>query len=374
MSIELTPELAPEFAVTVRGYDRAQVDEYIDWLREWLSNATVRMESAEAESARLREQVERLQMRVDDLQAETSGEPPRTIGALGERMTRILELAEEGAAAVRADAETEAERLLARARSEAEGQVRGTQQRQAELDGKLADANERAQQTVAQAEARAADAVARQMHDAEAKAKAWEAQARERARELVEGAQLQRSAVLEQLNTEKAALDAHLAALAAQRAEILASLSRLHESLASTIVEVPVAARPVPAPSPASPSGPAPAPPPAPPSAPRLAAMAEPTAQADADDTAANDFAGAVDLRDGPEADRDRSRGDVREFPVAGSPRRNPGARRGKERTVLFDREAVEEEEEQEAEGSDPAPPSFRRAGSQPEGSQRAGQ
>jgi cell division septum initiation protein DivIVA len=34
MSIELTPELAPEFAVTVRGYDRAQVDEYIDWLRE----------------------------------------------------------------------------------------------------------------------------------------------------------------------------------------------------------------------------------------------------------------------------------------------------------------------------------------------------
>jgi cell division septum initiation protein DivIVA len=113
MSIELTPELAPEFAVTVRGYDRAQVDEYIDWLREWLSNATVRMESAEAESGQLREQLRRLQERVDELEVETSDQPPRTIGALGDRMTRILVLAEEGAATVRADAEAEAELVMA---------------------------------------------------------------------------------------------------------------------------------------------------------------------------------------------------------------------------------------------------------------------
>ena len=148
MSIELTPELAPEFAVTVRGYDRAQVDEYIDWLREWLSNATVRMESAEAESGQLREQLRRLQQRVDELEVETSDQPPRTIGALGDRMTRILVLAEEGAATVRADAEAEAERVVAEARAEAEALVRTTQEQQAELDGRLASAHEQADRTV----------------------------------------------------------------------------------------------------------------------------------------------------------------------------------------------------------------------------------
>ena len=57
MTTELTPETTPEFSVTVRGYDRAQVDEYIDWIREWLGNATSRMKAAEGESAQLREQL-----------------------------------------------------------------------------------------------------------------------------------------------------------------------------------------------------------------------------------------------------------------------------------------------------------------------------
>jgi cell division septum initiation protein DivIVA len=306
--------------VTVRGYDRAQVDEYIDWLREWLSNATVRMESAEAEAAHLRDQLRRLQLRIDDLEAETSDQPPRTIGALGERMTRILELAEEGAAAVRADAESEAETLLNEARAEADSQARGTQARQAELDSRLSNANEQARQIVADAEARAAESVARQMLEAETRASAVEADAQQRARELVESAEQERARILQQLTAEKAALDAHIEGLEAQRAEVLAGLSKLHESLSSTIVAAPA---------------------PAGASAEALTDSTGPSSDA----TEANDFGDAVDLRD---ADADAG-----EEP----------------RVVLFDREAVEEEETRS-----PPPPSFRRAGSQPEGSQRAGE
>jgi len=238
MSIELTPELAPEFAVTVRGYDRAQVDEYIDWLREWLSNATVRMESAEADSGQLREQLRRLQLRVEELEVETSDQPPRTIGALGDRMTRILALAEEGAATVRADAEAEAERVRAEARAEAEALVRTTQEQQAELDGRLASANEQADRTVHDAETRAAETTALLMLAAESRAKATEADAEQRARELVDRAQQERARILEQLTTEKGALDAHLEGLMARRTEVLAGLSQLHEALGTTIAEV----------------------------------------------------------------------------------------------------------------------------------------
>ncbi len=365
MSIELTPELAPEFAVTVRGYDRAQVDEYIDWLREWLSNATVRMEGAEAESAQLVEQVRRLQMRVDDLEVETSGEPPRTIGALGERMTRILELAEEGATAVRADAQTEADQLVARARAEAEAVARGTQQRQAELDSRLANATERAQQIKQEAETRATESAAKIMREAETRARTLDTQAKERARELVEGAQLQRTAVLEQLAAEKTALDNHIAGLVAQRAAILAGLNQLQESLATTIVEVPKAEVPVPPPPPSLPAAPQTRPAQASPASPPPATVA----QADPDVTAANEFGDAVDLREdtGQDAGEDRPSNGSREFAQAGAPRKN-GA--GRDRTVLFDREAVEDDDATDA----PPPPSFRRAGSKPEGSQRAGE
>jgi cell division septum initiation protein DivIVA len=352
MSIELTPELAPEFAVTVRGYDRAQVDEYIDWLREWLSNATVRMESAEAEAAQLRDQLRRLQLRVDDLEAETSDHPPRTIGALGERMTRILELAEEGAAAVRADAESDAERLLNEARAEADRLARGSQARQAELDSRLSNANERAQQIIAEAEATAAESVARQMLEVETRANGLEADAQQRARELVERAEQERARILEQLTTEKAALDAHIEGLVAQRAEVLAGLSKLHESLSTAIVDAPAG------------------------TVSTADRLAEPDRSSDA--TAANELGDAVDLRDsGPGGHGDsasgRGAGDrgYADAP-AGRPTGTSGGGPGEEpsRVVLFDREAVEEQEAPPA----PVPPSFRRAGSQPEGSQRAGQ
>ena len=130
----MTTELTPQFAVTVRGYDRAQVDDYVDTLRNWHGNATARMQAAETEAAQLREQVVRLRQRVADLEQQTGQEPPRTITALGDRVTRILQLAEEAAAETRSEAESEARIIVAKAEDQAEAVASATRARQVEVE------------------------------------------------------------------------------------------------------------------------------------------------------------------------------------------------------------------------------------------------
>jgi hypothetical protein len=288
-------------------------------------------------------------------------------------MTRILVLAEEGAATVRADAEAEAERVMAEARAEADALVRTTQERQAELDGRLASASEHADRTVRDAETRAAETTALLMLAAESRAKATETDAEAQAKGLVESAQQERARILEQLTTEKATLDAHLEGLIARRAEVLSGLSQLHEALGTTIGN----AAPVPradgqAFSPQEPDA-------------DIAGAGtagvgtanpdpRPGDDQDADVTASNEIhapsgaAGSHDSGPPSEAVGPGSSHGFRE--VAGDDGADAdadvAAPRDHNRTVLFDREAVEDE-------TPPQLPSFHRAGSQPDGSQRAG-
>jgi cell division septum initiation protein DivIVA len=246
MTTELTPETTPEFSVTVRGYDRAQVDEYIDWIREWLGNATSRMKTAEVESSQLREQLHRLQERMGEVEGELTKEAPRSIAALGERVSKILQLAEDGAAAVRSDILAEAQQVVAQARAEADELTRTTVQRQSELEGLLARASQQAHQTVQQAEARAAETLhkaesraqetaTKLVSDAEARAADREAKAEKRARDLIEKAEAERTKVLEQLAAEKARVGDQIEALVAQRDDVLSGIHKLREALQSTM-------------------------------------------------------------------------------------------------------------------------------------------
>ncbi|HEX3540454.1 MAG TPA: DivIVA domain-containing protein [Acidimicrobiales bacterium] len=244
-----TTELAQEFAVTVRGYDRAQVDSYVDTLREWLGNATLRMEAAEADNAGLREQVVLLRSRLAQLEDQVGGTPPRTIEALGDRVSQILLLAEEGATAVTADAEAEAVSILGRARQEADDLLRATKVRQAEMEAIIASANQRATTLVDRAEAEAAEIVNRlraesetraaaREADAEAKAVARETEAAERARVTIAAAEAERDRIRAQLAEEKVAMGADLHRLAAERDEVRGALTRLKDSLHRTISEM----------------------------------------------------------------------------------------------------------------------------------------
>ncbi|MDQ6616267.1 MAG: DivIVA domain-containing protein [Actinomycetota bacterium] len=234
----MTTELAPQFAVTVRGYDRAQVDDYVDTLREWLGNATLRMEAAESESSQLREQVMLFRTRLAQLDQQLSANPPRTIEALGDRVARILLLAEEGALSVQADAEAEAVSIIGRARQEAADLVRAAQSRQTEMEAFIAGAGEQAAALVREAETRGAEAASRLLAEAETRAAGREAESAERARILVADAEAQRDRILAQLHDEERVLGADLQRLTTERNEVRDGLTRLRESLHRTISEV----------------------------------------------------------------------------------------------------------------------------------------
>ncbi len=240
-----TTELAPQFAVTVRGYDRVQVEDYIDTLREWLGNATLRMEAAESENSELREQVALLRTRLAQVDHQLSDGPPRTIAALGDRLGRILELAEEAASTAQADAEAEAVAIVGRARQEAAGLIRSAQDRHGEMEAFIGGAADQAALLVAQAEEKAAKNATRILAEADTQAAGREAQAAERARAMVAEAEEQRRRVVARLEEEQAALRAELLRLVTERNDVRDGLTRLKESLQGIISELATGAPPV---------------------------------------------------------------------------------------------------------------------------------
>jgi cell division septum initiation protein DivIVA len=89
-------EERPQFAIAIRGYDRLQVDEYIDRLTEMVAEAEQRAR-----------------------QAESDLEHSRHL-SVGPRVTEIFELAVEEAREVREQATEEAEKLRSASQSEAD--------------------------------------------------------------------------------------------------------------------------------------------------------------------------------------------------------------------------------------------------------------
>lgn len=262
----MTTELTPEFTTSLRGYDRIQVDDYVDTLREWLDAATARMQAAEADASQLRDQSMRLRQRLAELEADAGQEPPRSLNALGDRVARILALAEEGAQAVQASAEAAAAELVTQAQHDAEETIRSTRARQVEIEAWLSQTTRQADQLVAQAEERAALAAAQLTSDAETKAAATAAVADQRARQtiaqaeaeaagLTEAAQAERARTLQELAAKREELTGHIRSLEAQRDEVLAALTGLRESLHRTIGHLPSAAA-----APAAPAAPVAAP------------------------------------------------------------------------------------------------------------------
>src|SRR4051794_21117601 len=104
--IELRPENG--FELSLRGYHRAQVDRYIATLQMRLTTL-----STELASARYREQqlAGRVERQNTDLQKCTCGDESSKV--VGGRIQRMIELAEEEAAALRAQGEQDLEKARA---------------------------------------------------------------------------------------------------------------------------------------------------------------------------------------------------------------------------------------------------------------------
>ena len=203
---------------------------------------------------------------------------------------------------------------------------------------------------------------------AESRAKATEADAEQRAKELVESAEQERARILEQLTTEKAALDAHLEGLIARRAEVLSGLSQLHEALGTTIGEV----APVP---PADGQ----AFPPQEPDADIAGAGTAPHADPrpgddqDADVTASNEIHASSGAAGGHDAGQPSEAVGAGSSPGSGSSPVTMGPMPTPPRRGTRTGPCCSTAKRSRTTTPPPPLPSFQRAGSQPDGSQRAG-
>jgi cell division septum initiation protein DivIVA len=135
----------PDFSVSVRGYDRTQVDAYFGRLVEWLADAENRAMEAERSREFVTRENSDLRATVTMLEQRTGLPAPQSMGAFSERMRQLMESALEAAHELRAEAEREAQerresaliaadRTLAAAREEAEEVVDGARRAQRAIE------------------------------------------------------------------------------------------------------------------------------------------------------------------------------------------------------------------------------------------------
>ncbi|WP_369135213.1 hypothetical protein [Modestobacter sp. I12A-02662] len=236
----LQPE--PMFRLHVRGYDRLQVDNYVDWaeselrtVRRTCDDLAARFAACWAELRRTREELRR----------STAG---REALLLSERVGRILQVVAEEAEAGAAARAAEADALL----EEARGAAAATLQRAREREAAAVAAHERAEELLAQAgevvERAHADAAAvaeqaaverRRLDQAAARARrAADEQAARRRTELDREARDRREQLAAAAAAEVAAVRGELAGLERRKAETEASLRRLTDQIGSALASL----------------------------------------------------------------------------------------------------------------------------------------
>jgi DivIVA domain-containing protein len=207
---------APSFTVSLRGYDREEVDEYLDSLAEALN----RVEEAEAHTRRLQAHVTKCNARIKELEDRIRADTPKSGIALGDRIGFLLNEAEKAAAEVMSRAEAEGGRLVANAEArvvEAEELMRSTTTR----------AEEQARRIENVAKGEAAEIVA----EAEARATARTRQIEQWAEQVVSHTRAEEVRQLaEQQRTRETAM-AELKELSDQRSSAMGSLTALREAL-----------------------------------------------------------------------------------------------------------------------------------------------
>jgi DivIVA domain-containing protein len=211
------------FDVVLRGYDRRQVDDYLDRVEAALNDADARHADDAQRLAALESQVTDMHERLADAERRAEGRPEPAPVA-GDRIAAMLRLADEEATALRAAATDDAQRIVAEAQARA-GQESAL--RTAELDRR----EEEISASYAQADA------ARQQ--AQVDADAIRARGEEEAAELRRQAQEDLRRMHESGQLEAAAMTAEarrqVEDLSRQRDAIAAQLQSLRDTLAGAL-------------------------------------------------------------------------------------------------------------------------------------------
>ncbi|MDA1362925.1 hypothetical protein O1R50_25145 [Glycomyces luteolus] len=133
-------ETGPEFAVSMRGYDRQQVDEFTTRLyqnikdqEQYRDDAQSALEATEQQLRRAEERIMDLERRVAEQAALFAEVEVPTLSGLGARVEKVLRAAEQDAAVEREDAKRQAVSMLNEARAEAEVRIRNARSEASEM-------------------------------------------------------------------------------------------------------------------------------------------------------------------------------------------------------------------------------------------------
>lgn len=86
-----TPTPTPRFATVVRGYDRLQVDDYVEHLHRWIEQADYRAQQFEVAATRANSEADQLRRRLASVDAGTLTATPESMKALGDRVGSIMQ-------------------------------------------------------------------------------------------------------------------------------------------------------------------------------------------------------------------------------------------------------------------------------------------
>lgn len=236
-----------QFTLTFRGYDKAEVDEYVESLWDRQAEATSALEEAEEAIVSLEARIQAYVQRVADLESCVRDENPRTIAALGERVTLILEQAEDAAAETVVAAQQEADAIRQNATLASERVTQNAISHASELETSAAATVHAANEQARRLEHEARRSATQILDDAEA-------QAQVRISDITEWVNHVRAQIkTEQIQAAEeycATLDerqAELRSIVSRRDGVLDGLREVCESVSETIsthrtIEHPVAA------------------------------------------------------------------------------------------------------------------------------------
>jgi cell division septum initiation protein DivIVA len=224
----MTFELQPTFTTTMRGYDRAQVDEYTTRLRQMLYEAQERATQAQHALEAAPTQAPAAGA------AEGNGEarPSMTdFDALGERIAAMLRLAEEEANDRRRRGRDDAEAALAGANAEAEEIRRSATLDIEALREQQANAQREAKAVLDNARDQAEDLLSRARRHAEDQAEGIIAQAEGDARRILDEARETAQARIADADRRRGELAAETEALEQRYRRVLDDLARVRAAL-----------------------------------------------------------------------------------------------------------------------------------------------
>ena len=110
--------ILPEFTTAVRGYDRAQVDEYIARLHDWVADSEERARASEFELADAGQQTEALSRQLTSMQRQSGLPTPESVTTYANRMKEVMLQAVGAAQSFRDEAFTESDAIRSTAQEE----------------------------------------------------------------------------------------------------------------------------------------------------------------------------------------------------------------------------------------------------------------